>query len=349
MKIIIGILVFSIIIIIHELGHFILAKKNNILVKEFCIGFGPTIVGFTKGETKYSIKLLPLGGACMMLGEDDEDGEFDNDPRSFGAQSVAARISVVLAGPVFNLILAFLLSLIVMGTVGYDAPIVKTLTENGPAQAAGIKPGDEILTINGGAVTLFREIDNASVFIRGNEIDVTYKRDGEVLSTHIVGNVLEGSNQVDYGFGRGVGRVKTDFWGTIKYSFNEVRFWIDTTVKSLWTLITGRASFNDMQGPVGIVKAIGNTYDRSKRDGIFYVFINMVNIAILLTANLGIMNLIPIPALDGGRFVFLVIEGIRRKRFNPKIETAINMVSFVALLGLMVVIMFNDIRKIIFP
>ena len=348
MRIIVGILIFSIVILVHEFGHFIFAKKHDICVEEFCIGFGPTIVGFTKGETKYSIKLLPFGGACMMLGED-EDEDVNKDPRAFGAKSVFARIQVVLAGPLFNFILAFLLSLIVMGTVGYDVPVIGSLTEGGPAALAGIKPGDRILSIDGEGVSVYRDIANIDAFCKTNEIEVKYQRGEEVFTTKITGQPVAGTKLTDFGFKDGVGRVRTGILDTVKYSANEVFFWIRTTIKSLATLFKGRADVNDMQGPVGIVKVIANTYDKSKEDGAFYVFINMVNIAILLTANLGVMNLLPIPALDGGRFVFLIIEGIRKKKLNPKIEGAVNVVSFFVMLGLMGIVMFNDIRKIIFP
>lgn len=348
MRIVVGILIFSLIILIHELGHFIFAKKNDICVQEFCIGFGPTIVGFTKGETKYSIKLLPLGGACMMLGED-EDEEANRDPRSFGAKSVWARMQVVLAGPVFNFILAFIFSLIVIGTVGVDVPVIGSLKEGGAAQSAGIKPGDVITSIDGEGVSVYRDVDNIEAFCRSNEIEVTYLREGQTFKVKLAGTPVPGTKLTDFGFDKGAGRLKLGIFDTIKYSVNEVFFWIKTTLKSLGTLFKGRADVNDMQGPVGVVKVIANTYDRASNDGLFYIFINMVNIAILLTANLGVMNLLPIPALDGGRFVFLVVEAIRRKRLNPRIEGAVNVACFFVLLGLMMVVMFNDIRKIIFP
>lgn len=283
-----------------------------------------------------------------MLGED-EDEEANRDPRSFGAKSVWARMQVVLAGPVFNFILAFIFSLIVIGTVGVDVPVIGSLKEGGAAQSAGIKPGDVITSIDGEGVSVYRDVDNIEAFCRSNEIEVTYLREGQTFKVKLAGTPVPGTKLTDFGFDKGAGRLKLGIFDTIKYSVNEVFFWIKTTLKSLGTLFKGRADVNDMQGPVGVVKVIANTYDRASSDGLFYIFINMVNIAILLTANLGVMNLLPIPALDGGRFVFLVVEAIRRRKLNPRIEGAVNVACFFVLLGLMMVVMFNDIRKIIFP
>jgi len=148
------------------------------------------------------------------------------------------------------------------------------------------------------------------------------------------------------GIGVSTARVKQNFWGILKYSAYEVKYWIVTTIDSLRLLVNGNVGLNDMSGPVGVVTMIGETYEESKGDGGFYVWLNMLNISILLTANLGVMNLLPIPALDGGRLVFLVIEAIRRKRLDPEKEGMVHMIGLLALLALMVVIMFNDVRKL---
>ena len=141
-------------------------------------------------------------------------------------------------------------------------------------------------------------------------------------------------------------RVKAGPWETIKYGVYEVRYWILTTIDSLKMLFTGQVTINDMSGPVGVVDAIGTTYEQSKSDGVYYVWLNMLNISILLSANLGVMNLLPIPALDGGRLVFLIIEAVRRKRIDPEKEGMVHFVGLMALMVLMVVVMFNDVRKL---
>lgn len=174
-KYIIAILLFSAIILFHELGHFLLAKANGIRVNEFSLGLGPTIVGFTKGETKYSIKLLPFGGACMMEGEDSQS----DDDRSFQKKSVWARISVVAAGPVFNFIMAFVLAVIILGNIGISTPVVAQVEDGYGAQAAGLQAGDEILKMNHKHIHFFKEISMYTLFHAGETVEVTYERNGE--------------------------------------------------------------------------------------------------------------------------------------------------------------------------
>ena len=175
MKIIIALLIFSIIIIFHELGHFSLAKANGIRVNEFCLGLGPTILGVTKGETKYSLKLLPFGGACMMEGEDGES----TDDRAFGKKSVWARISVVAAGPVFNFIMAFVFSFILLSCNGYDVPKITEVSEGFAAEQAGMQAGDVIVKMNGKHIHFYREVSSYSMFHAGETVEVTYERDGK--------------------------------------------------------------------------------------------------------------------------------------------------------------------------
>ena len=166
MNIIIALIIFSIIILFHELGHFLLAKANGIKVNEFSLGLGPTLFGVTRGETKYSIKLLPFGGACMMEGEDGES----QDAKSFNSKSVWARISVVAAGPVFNFIMAWVFALIVMGSVGFDRPVLSSVREGFPAAEAGLMEGDEIISMNGSRTHFFREVSQYSLFHPGKDV-----------------------------------------------------------------------------------------------------------------------------------------------------------------------------------
>lgn len=342
-SIIIAIIIFSIIVIFHELGHFLLAKANGIRVNEFSLGLGPTLVGIQKGETLYSIKLLPFGGACMMEGEDTNS----EDSRAFNNKSVWARMSVVFAGPFFNFIMAFIFALILLGCVGYDKPVISDVMEGYAAEEAGIQPGDEILKMNHLSIHFYREISAYSTFHSGEDVEITYRRDGKKYTTTLVPKYDEETGRYLYGFVGSAERTKGSVGGVLVNSFYEVRYWIYTTVQSLRLLVTGGVSVNELSGPVGIVANIGDTYETSvTTSGYFYAFLNMLNWTILLSANLGVMNLLPLPALDGGRLVFLIVEAIRRKRIPAEKEGLVHAIGIVLLLLLMVVVMFNDIRKL---
>lgn len=342
MKIIVAILIFSLIILFHELGHFLLAKKNGIRVTEFSLGMGPRLISTVKGDTRYSWKLLPFGGSCMMLGEDDGVAE----EGSFASKPVWARISVIAAGPIFNFILAFVLSLFIVGSIGVDKPIVLGVSEGFPAAEAGVQPGDTILKMNNQKIHVSREISNYITFNQGKDVTLTYEHEGDVKTATLSPKANESGRYVLGISASGSYREKVGVWSTIKYSAYEVKYWIQTTIESLKMLIQGKVGINDMAGPVGVVDMIGDTYEQSASDGAFYVWINMLNIAILLTANLGVMNLLPLPALDGGRLIFLFIEAIRRKRIDPEKEGMVHFIGLMALMVLMVVVLFNDVRHL---
>ncbi len=346
MSIILAILIFSLIVVIHELGHFLLAKKNGIRVTEFSVGMGPRLLSTVKGDTRYSLKLFPLGGSCLMVGEDEESDDAD----AFGNKSVWARISVVFAGPLFNFLLAFVLAIFIIGSIGYDAPVVWMVTEGYPAEEAGMQAGDEIVRLNDTHIHVYREV---SLFVLLNQknkdqpVEVEYVRDGEHYVVSLTPRQSEDGSYYLGFTGSGV-RTKGNALTTLKYSAYEVKYWISTTIKSLGMLFQGEVTADDVAGPVGIVDMIGDTYEESKTDGAFYVWLNMLNISILLSANLGVMNLLPIPALDGGRLVFLIIEAIRGKGIDPEKEGMVHMIGLMALMALMVFIMFNDVRNVFF-
>lgn len=426
MKFIIALLVFSVIILFHELGHFLLAKRNNIAVTEFSLGMGPRLLSTEKGGTRYSLKLFPIGGSCMMVGEDDDnttEGSFNN-------ASVWARISVVAAGPIFNFILAFVFAMIITSVVGYDPAKVLQVTEGSPAAEAGLQEGDVITEFQGRHISIGRDLDSYMNLhgLQDEEISLTYKRDGKKyditytadsekrymlgfyymtegepqitqvmigssmaeagvmpgdiireingvavadakeLQEYLSGHPLDGSEvtlgmerdgkvetivaipqmtkTVDSGFVYNIYREKTNFLGVMKYSAVEVRYWISSTIESLIMFVKGQFSVNDLSGPVGIIDVIGDSYEEAKEEGAVMVWMQMLYWAILLSANLGVMNLLPIPALDGGRLVFLLIEAVRKKRLNPNVEGMIHFAGFMLLMLLMVFVMFNDFRRL---
>ena len=428
MKILIAIIIFSAIILIHELGHFLLAKLNGISVTEFSLGMGPRLFSVQKGETRYSVKLLPLGGSCAMVGEDTAEEEL---PGSFNAAPVWGRISVVAAGPVFNFILAFILSLIIVGFVGYDPAEIVEVQKDSAAETAGLEAGDVITEYNGYHVDLAKDLyvySYLNALNEGDTVTLKVRRDGEIkeiqytpdvsvryllgfnrsdASSMTVESLIQGMpleeaglqpgdtitaingteiadgevydaylaehplsdeaveityvrDGLDYtvtitpkeyrtpqlGFSYNLGYQKASGLQVLKYGVLDVKYMIRTTLLSLKQLVTGNLGFKDLSGPVGVVDAIGTTYEESKSEGALMLWMNMLNMAVLLSANLGVMNLLPLPALDGGRLVFLIVEAIRRKPINREIEGMVHFAGLMLLMALMVVVMYNDIMKI---
>ena len=219
MKIIIALLIFSIIILFHELGHFLLAKANGIRVNEFSLGLGPTLFGIQKGETKYSIKLLPFGGACMMEGEDSES----QDNKAFNNKSVWARISVVAAGPIFNFIMAFIFSFILVCCTGYDLPVLSDVSEGYAAEEAGLQAGDTIVKMGNKHIHFYREVSAYSMYHAGEPVKVTYERDGERYTTELTPKYDETTGRYLYGFIGMAAREKTtnNVFTLAKYSAYE--------------------------------------------------------------------------------------------------------------------------------
>ena len=340
MSYILALIIFSAIVIFHELGHFLLAKWNGIEVIEFSLGMGPRLLSHVWGDTRYSLKLLPIGGSCQMVGEE----EASDSAGAFGNKSVWARIAVVAAGPVFNFILAWVLALIIVGSVGYDNTMVDIIPDSAAAEA-GMEDGDQIISINGSRTWLYREVSLYSSLHQGQTATVVFERNGE-KQTVVLTPKQSDTGAYLYGFSRTVQREKGGALETVGYSCAEIRYWLKATVESLKMLIGGQVGLEEMSGPVGIVSTIGDTYKESRVDGWYYVTMNMIRIAIFLSVNLGVMNLLPIPALDGGRLVFLILEAIRGKAIPQEKESMVHFTGFVLLMGLMAVILFSDLHKL---
>lgn len=327
----------------HEFGHFILAKKNGIDVEEFAIGMGPALCSKEYKGTKYAIRLFPIGGYCAM----GEDEAATDSPNNFNNKSVWARISVIAAGPIFNFILAFVFAVILTAMVGYDPPVVREVEQGYPAAEAGIQKGDIIVKMGNKKINIYREISIYNQFHQGEDVEITYIHDGKKQTVTLTPKMDEESGYTRIGI-TGSGNTKANIFTSIQYGVYEVKFWICTTLESLKMLITGQIGADQLSGPVGIVSVVDNTYKQSKSYGLFIVIAQMLNIAILLSANLGVMNLLPLPALDGGRLVFLFVEAIRRKRIPPEKEGYVHLVGIALLMMLMVFVMFNDIRRVFF-
>jgi regulator of sigma E protease len=356
MNIILIIIMFGIIVFFHELGHFLVAKLNKISVMEFSVGMGPAIFSFTKKETKYSLRLLPLGGYCMMVGEEEES----DDENAFGNKSVWARMAVILAGPVFNFILAFVFSIFLIHYTGCDPSTLTYIEEGGAADEAGISVGDTIISIQAQGESSAERIYNYRELLlyrqlHDSTVPVTMKMktaDGEIYTTTVVPKADDSGT---YMLGVAGGYVASDGIGTdLKYGALELRYWLKATISSLKMLVTGQVKSTDVMGPVGVSSAFGEVIDEVKetssnsKEVVINTILNMLNWCILLSVNLGVMNLLPVPALDGGRFLFLVIEAVRRKKIPADKEAVVNLIGFALVIVLMVVVFANDIKNVFF-
>ena len=348
MTLVFFVLIFGLVVVAHEFGHFLLAKANGIHVVEFAVGMGPKLLHFKKGETEYCLRLLPIGGACMFENEDELGGSGNRtyEEGSFPAANVWARISTVVAGPLFNFILGFLLALIIVWFSGSDRPVINGIMEGYPAQEAGLQAGDVVTRMNGERIYLAREIYINMYINKGKDMVITYERDGVEYETTIIPKYNEEEDRYLIGL-QGYGEyVDCQNANIFPYTYYEVRYCLKSTLKSLGMLVTGNGSKDDVSGPIGVAQVIGDISEQAAPYGMGVVLINMLNIALLLSVNLGVMNLLPLPALDGGILVFMLIEAVRGKPIPPEKEGMVHFAGFVALMVLMVFVMYNDIVRL---
>ena len=370
-SILLFLLIFGVVVFVHEFGHFIVARLNHIKVNEFTIGMGPALFSFRKNDTLYALRLLPIGGACLFEGEDgkftseEEDGKKsdegvqDKAPEDmitdtqlgahdlpFPKAPVFGRIATVFAGPFFNFILAFVFSCIIIASYGADVPVIQKVVEGGAAEAAGLEDGDRVISLDGRHIYLYRQISLYSMLNRGEEIEIVYEREGKRNTVYVQPQYSKEAGRYYIGL---LGAGEYQKFGPLKtagYGLCEVGYWIDTVIKSLEMLLQGKVSKDDVSGPVGMAQMVSDVYTESKPDGIFYVWLNMISFCVLLSANLGVMNLLPLPALDGGRLIFLFLEVLRGKPIPPEKEGIVHMIGMAALMVLMVFIFFNDMTRL---
>lgn len=364
-----AILVLGGIVLFHEFGHFLAARLFGVGVVEFSVGFGPRLLSHVskKSGTRYSLKLFPLGGSCAMMGElEDEETEAGEERLentgaagkdtagellggSFLEQSPIARFCIIAAGPVFNFILAYVLAVVILSWAGYDAPVLVGTTEGQPAQEAGMAAGDVITAIEGRSIHFSRDIQLYNLTGDGSPMEVAYKRyeeaSGRWEERSTVLTPVEISGQHYFGFQLAGYRQPVESVPRLfLYGVYEVQFWIRSVVDSLKLMAAGRVSGDDIAGPVRIVTIIDETVEQNLSYGFVTVIMNLFNLTVMFSANLGVMNLIPIPALDGGRLLFILIEMIFRRPVNRKIENAMILTGMALLMTFMAVVLWNDIR-----
>ena len=258
MGILLAVILFGFIVFFHELGHFLLAKKNGIDVDEFAVGMGPALFQKKYRGTVYSIRILPIGGFCAM----GEDEEASDSPNNFNKKSVWARISVIAAGPIFNFILAWVFSVILIFMTGYDEPVVGAVEEGYPAYEAGLRPGDRITEMGGKNIHIFREISAYLQFHPGENVSLTYERDGKETSVTLTPEYDEELGYARVGLGS-AGYTRADLLSAFSYGTYEVKYWIQVTIDSLRMLVTGQIGVDQLSGPVGIVDVVDDAYQQS--------------------------------------------------------------------------------------
>lgn len=325
-----SIIVFLLVVLLHEGGHFMAAKASDIKVNEFAVGMGPKIFQKKKGETLYTLRAIPMGGYCAMEGEDSHS----QDSRSFGSAPVYKRMIVVVAGAFMNFVLAIVIFTITSLFLGVQTTQVASLMDNMPAKSAGIMPGDRIVSIDNKETKTFAEIIDAINDSKNDQVEVKVLRDG-IDKEFKVNTFKDKEGRKLIGF---TPIIKRSLLTSISAGFKTTFEVVKGVFKALAMLITGKAGLNNLSGPIGVIKTIG----KSTKQGI----ISLLFITGLISANLGVINLLPIPALDGGKFVLLLVEAIRKKPVNEKFETFINLAGFVFLIGLMIFItVFVDLRR----
>ncbi len=340
---VVAIFFFGILIAIHEAGHFSLAKLFKVKVNEFSLGMGPALLKKRKGDTLYALRLFPIGGYVSMEGEDEDS----SDSNAFNNKKVWQRFLILAAGAFMNLLLGLILVAVILSMedlIGTNT--IRNFYDNAKSQQTGLQVNDRITKIDGHNV--ISELDISFLMARSDDgiYDITVIRDGEKVELKDVtfeSKEVDGHLQITYDFVI-IGKSPTSgiiFAETFKRSASIVRIvWL-----SLFDLITGRYGLTDLSGPIGTVNIIADATAEAtvNKDGLM----NALNIMALVAINIGVFNLLPLPALDGGRLFFLIIEGIRRKPINPKYEGYVNAAGLVLLLGLMLVVTFNDIVSLV--
>lgn len=345
MLIIIGVLLFELIILIHEGGHFVTAKLCGVKVNEFALGMGPKIIKFQKGETLYSLRLFPIGGFCAMEGEDSES----DDKRAFGNKKVWQRMIIVVAGAVMNIILGLVLMMITLVPNKYFASSTVAVFADNATSNQQLKVGDEITKINGYDIITSTDMSFAFATAKSNKLSMTVKRDGEYVDlTDVQLPTVESDGKEILQLDFKVLAIENNFGNLVSQTFLSTVSTVRMVWASLAGLVTGQFGLNEVSGPVGMTSAITQATASGLETSFWDGLLNLIYIMMIITVNLGVVNLLPIPALDGGRLVFLIIEAIRRKPIKPEHEGYVHAIGMLVLFAFMIIISIKDVIQLIF-
>ena len=344
MTLIYFIIILSVTIFVHELGHFIFAKRAGIYVYEFCIGMGPRIFKFKRknDETEYGIRILPIGGFCAMAGEDTLDDENVPKEKKLMNKTWSQRFMTMVAGVMFNFIFAIIL-LFIIGLINgnpNNKPAVASVPNDGPAYLAGLRVDDVIIKLNNVKINTIDRLMIEYQINYGKPIELEVLRDDEILRFTITPETIESDGGISYQYDFALdGSIEKGFFEAIEYAVTKFLSLIEQMFVTFAYLFTGKLSLSNLSGPVGIYNIVG----QSAQAGI----LSLISLTSLLSINVGFINLLPIPAFDGGRILFLIIEKIRRKPVKPEIENRIHAVGLILLMILMIVVTYNDIVRFI--
>ena len=355
MGIVITLIIFCIIVIIHEEGHFFAARLSGVTVEEFAVGMGPVAFSFRRGGILYSVRWLPVGGFCRMADTSDKK----TDKVGFNDVSALRRIFICIAGPFMNFVLAVAILGFINFGCGHSTVVVDELSQGYPAAEAGIEPGDRIYSINGEKIHIYSDLSYYMSIQTGEKLTCSVIRDGKKLDFVFSPKADENGvyklgiiNRYKSGFlMREATEYKTNIAEAFYCGFYDMLFLVKITVKGLLQLVTASISLDDVAGPIGLSAVVSDVYTQSMETPgmlfrILMVVINMLNITALLSANLGVINLLPIPALDGGKIFLYIIELLRKKPIPPEKEGFINLIGFALIMGLGIVVAFHDVFRL---
>ena len=350
MYILLAILIFGVLIFVHELGHFIAAKSLGVKVNEFAICMGPAIVQKTVGETTYSLRCIPVGGYCAMEGED----EASENPRAFTSAKWWKRLIILVAGSFMNFLAGFLIITLVFSSAeGFRTTQIESVYPNSAMEEGGLREGDTFYSIDGQRVYLASDIELFLDRLRQPETEITVLRDGKKLTFSdffVERREFEQNGEKELKYGVVLGTEDATFGRLLRNSWYSCVDFCRMVWMGLSDLLTGRAGLNDLGGPVTIVHTMSETGKAAETTAAG--ILNVLYLAAFIAVNLAVMNMLPIPALDGGRVFLLlvttVIEKLTRKRIDPKYEGYIHAAGMVLLLAFMAFITFHDVWMLIF-